>query len=232
MNGENNFNNNQFNGGFNNQMPQQNNQGGNFNNSNGMQGFNQQDNGFNNQVSQSPMPNSMPQNNFNQAPGQFQNGPMPMPMNNQFNNGQQKNNGTIKIVGIVVGVVAVIGIAYTFLGGKSLTCTKHDSIYGMAADDTIKLKFKNDKIVRVDQTFVLDMGSYASQKDTMIESIKEEYDEDISGFSISTDTNGNKVTFNISATSEEAIDEYFIAYGEPDYDSTKSTLEKRGYSCK
>ncbi len=217
MNGENNFNN-QFNGGFNNQMPQQsgpNAQNGNFN---GMQG-----NGFNNQ---------MPQNNFNQQQGQFQNGPMPMPMNNQFNNGQQKNNGTIKIVGIVVGVAAVIGIAYTFLGGKGLTCTKHDSIYGMSTDDTIKLKFKNDKISRADETIILDMGSYASQKDTIIESFNEEYDEDISGFSISTDTNGNKVTFKISATSEEAIDEYFIAYGEPDYDSTKSTLEKRGYSCK
>ena len=215
MNGENNFNN-QFNGQFNNQMPQQsgpNAQNGNFN---GMQG-----NGFNNQ---------MPQNNFNQQQGQFQNGPMPM--NNQFNTGQQKNNGTIKIVGIVVGVVAVIGIAYTFLGGKSLTCTKHDSIYGMSADDTIKLKFKNDKISRVDETIILDMGSYASKKDTIIESFNEEYDDDIPGLSISTDTNGSKVTFEISATSEEAIDEYFIVYGEPSYDSTKSTLEKRGYSCK
>ena len=186
MNGENNFNN-QFNGNFNNQMPQQsgpNAQNGNFN---GMQG-----NGFNNQ---------MPQNNFNQQQGQFQNGPMPMPMNNQFNNGRQKNNGTIKIVGIVVGVVAVIGIAYTFLGGKSLTCTKHDSIYGMSADDTIKLKFKNDKISRVDETIILDMGSYASKKDTIIESFNEEYDDDIPGLSISTDTNGSKVTFKISATS-------------------------------
>lgn len=215
MNGENNFNN-QFNGQFNNQMPQQsgpNAQNGNFN---GMQG-----NGFNNQ---------MPQNNFNQQQGQFQNGPMPM--NNQFNTGQQKNNGTIKIVGIVVGVVAVIGIAYTFLGGKSLTCTKHDSIYGMSADDTIKLKFKHDKISRADETIILDMGSYFSQKDTIIESFNEEYDDDIPGLSISTDTNGSKVTFKISATSEEAIDEYFIVYGEPSYDSTKSTLEKRGYSCK
>lgn len=217
MNGDNNFNN-QFNGQFNNQMPQQsgpNAQNGNFN---GMQG-----NGFNNQ---------MPQNNFNQQQGQFQNGPMPMPMNNQFNNGQQKNNGTIKIVGIVVGVAAVIGIAYTFLGGKTLTCTKHDSIYGMSSDDTFKLKFKNDKISRADEILVLDMGSYISQKDDFIESFNKQYDDDIPGLSISADTNGSKVTFKISATSEEAIDEYFIEYGEPSYDSTKSTLEKRGYSCK
>ena len=197
---------------------------------NGDNGFNgmqenrsNQENEFNNQI---------PQNNLNQQQGQFQNGPTPM--NNQFNNNnrQQKNN-TIKIVGIVVGVVAVIGIAYTFLAGKTLTCTRQDKFSGMSYEDTIKVKFRDDKVKRIEQIGTIDLGSNISKKDEFIDAIKEEYDETESdGFSYSISSKDTKVTFKITVSSMEAIENFYYLDEDDNYDSVKNDLISNKYTCK
>ena len=276
MNGENNFNN-QFNGGLNNQVPQQsgpnpqNNQEQSFNNFNGMQGnIAGQANGFNNQMPQQPGPNpqnnqeqsfnnfngmqgnmmdqtngfnnqmpqqpnsNMPVNNFGQQQqGQFQNGPMPM--GNQFNNnnGQQKKSNTGKIICIAVGAFVVLGIAYTFLGGKTLTCTRHDSFSGVSYEDTIKVKFRDDKIKRIEQTGTIDLGSNISKKDEFIDAIKEDYEEEkTDGLSYSISSKDSKVTFKVTASSKDAIEKFYYLDEDASYDSVKSELIADKYTCK
>ena len=278
MNGENNFNN-QFNGGLNNQVPQQsgpnpqNNQEQSFNNFNGMQGnIAGQANGFNNQMPQQPGPNpqnnqeqnfnnfngmqgnmmgqangfnnqmpqqpnsNMPVNNFGQQqPGQFQNGPMPMPMNNQFNNnnGQQKKSNTGKIIGIAVGAFVVLGIAYTFLGGKTLTCTRHTALFEMPYDDTIKIKFNDGKVKKIEQTVTMDLGKNISKKDEFINAMKEDYEEDkVDGFSYSVSSKDTKITFKLTASSKDAIEEFYYLDEDDDYDSIKKELISDEYTCK
>ncbi len=240
MNGENNFNN-QFNGGLNNQVPQQsgpnpqNNQEQIFNNFNGMQGnIAGQANGCNNQMPQQPNFN-MPVNNFGQQQqqGQFQNGPMPM--GNQFNNnnGQQKKSNTGKIICIAVGAFIVLGIAYTFLGGKTLTCTRHDSFSGVSYEDTIKVKFRDDKIKRIEQTGTIDLGSNISKKDEFIDAIKEDYEEEkTDGFSYSISSKDSKVTFKVTASSKDAIEKFYYLDEDDSYDSVKDTLIADKYTCK
>lgn len=276
MNGENNFNN-QFNGGLNNQVPQQsgpnpqNNQEQSFNNFNGMQGnIAGQANGFNNQMPQQPIPNpqnnqgqsfnnfngmqgnmmgqangfnnqmpqqpnsNMPVNNFGQQQqGQFQNGPMPM--GNQFNNnnGQQKKSNTGKIICIAVGAFVVLGIAYTFLGGKTLTCTRHTTLFEMPYDDTIKIKFNDGKVKKIEQTVTMDLGKNISKKDEFINAMKEDYEEDkVDGFSYSVSSKDTKITFKLTASSKDAIEEFYYLDEDDDYDSIKKELISDEYTCK
>ena len=209
MNGNNNFNN-QFN-----------NNG--FNNSNNMQGNmmyqNQGNNGFNNQ---------MPQNNFNQQQNQYQSGPMPRPMNNQFNNNSGQKNNSLGIIIGIVSFIAVAGIGYYFLGGKTLTCTKSGTSYGLSTEDVIKVKFQNDKIKSVSQTGTLDLGNYVSQKDEVIEMLNEEY-EDEEGVVYSIKSQDDKIIVNLSATTEEGFEYFFL--GNYNYDSLKEDLEDYDYTC-
>ena len=220
--------------GFNNQMPQQpgpnpqNNQEQSFNNFNGMQGnMTSQANGFNNQMPQQPNFN-MPVNNFGQQQNQFQN-----TMNNQFNNVQQKKSNTGKIICIAVGAFVALGIAYTFLGGKTLTCTRHESFSGLSYEDTIKVKFSNDKIKRIEQTGTIDLGSNISKKDEFIDAIKEDYEEEkIDGFSYSISSKDSKVTFKVTASSKDAIEKFYYLDEDESYDSVKSELISDKYTCK
>ncbi len=213
MNGNNNFNNQSNNNGFNNS----NNTQGNMLNLN--QGGN---NGFNNQ---------MPQNNLNQQQNQFQNGPMPCPMNNQFNNnnnsGQKKN--TLGIILGVVGVIALVGIGYSFFGGKTLTCTTSDKTYGMTYNDVVKVKFKNDKVKSINQETTVDLGDYSSQKDEIVKMFEEEYEDD-DDLTYSVKTQGDKIVVSVTATTEDGFDYFF--YGDYNYDDLKKDLEDDGYTCK
>lgn len=151
---------------------------------------------------------------------------------NEFNNQIPKNN-TIKIVSIVVGVVVVIGIAYTFLAGKTLTCTRQDKFYGISYEDTIKAKFRDDKVKRIEQIGTIDLGSNISRKDEFIDAIKEEYDETKSnGFSYSISSKDTKVTFKITASSMEAVENFYYLDEDDNYDSVKNDLISNKYTCK
>ena len=191
---------------------------------NGDNGFNgmqenrsNQENEFNNQI---------PQNNLNQQQGQFQNGPTPM--NNQFNNNSGQKNNSLGIIIGIVSFIAVAGIGYYFLGGKTLTCTKSGTSYGLSTEDVIKVKFQNDKIKSVSQTGTLDLGNYVSQKDEVIEMLNEEY-EDEDGVVYSIKSQDDKIIVNLSATTEEGFEYFFL--GDYNYDSLKEDLEDYDYTC-
>lgn len=220
MNEGNNFNN-QFNGGINNQMPQ-NNQGNNFNNqpnsAGPLPGMQQ-----NNTIQPNTLP-GMQQNNFNQA-NQFP-GPMPTV------GGAQKKNNTSIIIVAVVGIIVVVGIVYfVFFNTKKLSCTSHESSMGITSDSTFDLKFKNNKFSSMNAVITFDFGSMSTYKDQYLEIMKESYLEDISDtikYSIKED--GNKVVMTFSASNTGA--EIFDIDEDGDYDDIKEFLENNGYTCK
>lgn len=203
MNGENNFNNPFNNNGFNNQN----------------NGFNNQNNGFNNPI---------PQNNFNQQQGQFQNGPMPMPMNNQPNNGQNKKKAIGIIVGVVVGICA-LGFIFSSSGNKTLTCSRSDTLSGMNYSETVNVYFKNNKVKSLKARFSYDLGSYASQKDLFVEALEESF-EDEEDFTYDIRADGDKIIVDISASNGDGVEEYISSSA--NYDDVKEDLEEEGYTCK
>lgn len=217
-----------------------NNQNGNLNNpNNGFVGNNNfqnqqpiQNGGF-----QNPQMNQMNMNpqmqNFNSQPSQnigatYQAGQSLNNMPSQTNSKLPKN-----IVPIVIGVAAVIVVVLLFFTGgtKTLVCTNSESSYGMKMDMKATMKFKKDNINSVEAVITVDLGSYASQKDYLIELLEEEYSSyEDDGIDVSVTSDSNKVYVKMKANKDN-FDEMGLATATT-FKEAKKEMEEEGFTCK
>lgn len=110
----------------------------------------------------------------------------------------------------------------TGCGGKKLTCTNEIKESGIEMNQKIDVNFKGDKVdsmkISIDVTLP---DSLKDQKQTMIDSVKEEVKE----AKVTETKNGFKVTGSADAK-DLGTD------NEAKYDDVKKTLEATGYKCK
>lgn len=122
---------------------------------------------------------------------------------------------------------------------KVLKCTMSDSTDGMELSQTIKATFKKDAVTKMDMEMKMTVDDeFKDYIDDMADGLKSEFSnlEDQKGVNISTDTNGNVVTFKMTADlskmDDEAKEELDMVGTSETYDQAKKELEEEGYTCK
>lgn len=225
---------------------------------------NQPMNSFNNGVNPQPGFNPAPANNVNpgvpsqpvnpgyvnqnyagQQNATFVNQPMPNQMGMQ-NPGYPpqaqpvKNNQTTKYILIGVGaavLLIVILLVTGVLGGKKLTCTMTEDMYGMKMTQEMKFHFSGDKVNKItgknriefeDPELLEGMGD-------MIEELEEEmvseFEDTGAKTNVTSDDKSVTVTFSMG---KDSLEENFGM--DPDEEVTieevKEEFESQGYTCK
>lgn len=135
----------------------------------------------------------------------------------------------------------VLGLLFfTGCGSKSLSCTRENNYSDeMIMNQDLSVSFKNDKVSKLSMDMDVKLGeSYASFKDSLIESVESEFSgfSDQSGISYKTSKNDDgfnfKVKINFNKLSDDAKKNLDIVNYENSYDGVKAELEDAGYSCK
>lgn len=124
--------------------------------------------------------------------------------------------------GKLLAASLLVLLTMTGCGGKKLTCTNEIKESGIEMNQKIDVNFKGDKVdsmkISIDVTLP---DSLKDQKQTMIDSVKEEVKE----AKVTETKNGFKVTGSADAK-DLGTD------NEAKYDDVKKTLEATGYKCK
>lgn len=130
-------------------------------------------------------------------------------------------------------------------GKKTLTCTDTNNEDGIKSIETIKFKFKKNKIksfnVSVENEATDD--SIKNNWDTFVSMLESTFkvDEETKGITVKTDSNDKKYTYSVSVDVDldKIEDEDALGFDleemkkyENAYDEIKSELEKEGYTCK
>lgn len=166
-------------------------------------------------------------------------GQQPLPQQPIANNevtrdvAKHTNKKPIIIGGILLLIVVLIVILYLtgIIGTKTLICTQSDNSSIVKMNREMKLKFRQDAVYEIDATMTIDLGEYASEKDTYIKAF-EELVEDFKadGVESSLTSDDSKIYINFKAKNNN-----FINFGikeDAKYKNVKETLEKDGYTCK
>ena len=187
--------------------------------------MNEQNNNINGQFNQNPgMPNPGMPNPGMPNPG-MPNPGMPTP--------KKKNKKLIfNIIGSVCGfIIGFVIVHFLLSGGKTLNCTMSENTMGMTLTADLKVKFKGDEVSKANIDMTFDLGSFASYKDTMLESLEEEYSSDeFKEMDVKITSDESKIYIKMQATKNNFKDAGFSTSG--NYKDVKADLEESGFTCK
>ena len=124
---------------------------------------------------------------------------------------------------------------------KTLECSysQDTSIYSMKQD--ISATFKGEKLSTIDQTVKMTIADkYTAYMDKMLESAKKQYEsyENKKGLSIDVKQDGSDIIVSMNMEPAKMDKETLMKvsgtddYSTETYENAKSSLEKRGYTCK
>ncbi len=124
---------------------------------------------------------------------------------------------------------------------KTLECSysQDTSIYSMKQD--ISATFKGEKLSTIDQTVKMTIADkYTAYMDKMLESAKKQYEsyENKKGLSIDVKQDGSDIIVSMNMEPAKMDKETLKKvsgtddYSTETYENAKSSLEKRGYTCK
>ena len=130
-----------------------------------------------------------------------------------------------RIIGIAVGVVAVIFILVFFVFHKTLKCTAEEEIAGVKMEMTQSVEYWFGKPTKLKSRSVVDLSDVdEDQRESMIEYYEEAAEEADEDQHLKVKVSGDKVII----TSSEKIDEDDM----DDYDDAKDSAEDAGFTCK
>ncbi len=138
---------------------------------------------------------------------------------------------------LVLSLVLVTGCGGS--KGKTLNCTRELNETGMNESSAMKVKFKGDKVNKIDSTlkitlsdeFVSSLGSLKSSMESIYDGIKTK-----DGVKIKSTSDKNSFTINleldVSKFNENELAGIDLVDVNSSYDEIKSVYEKEGYTCK
>ena len=150
-------------------------------------------------------------------------------------NGNKSNKKLPLIIGMILAIIAVIGIVvFLLLTGKEKTmvCTLSDQYLGLKTSAEAEIKFKNDRVEKIEMDMTFDLGEYAFYKDKFIEALKKGYNEQNDDVKVDIDITSDDS--HIYAHMEASSNNYGILgniQGKK-YEEVKESLESDGYTCK
>ena len=136
-------------------------------------------------------------------------------------------------------LLCLLGLSFTLsgCGTKTLTCTKSETESGMTNEETMTVKFKDDKpssaTMKMDIKFDDSTKSSVDMMYSLLESGLKEAEQD--GVKVDTKKTDNSITVKLDVDFSKVKDEDGL---DLDFDSTKSfsevkeEIEEEGYKCK
>ena len=140
---------------------------------------------------------------------------------------------------ILLSAVVMIGLSTGCKKEKLLDCSMTQEQSGIEMKQNLKATFKGNNVEDVTVTVDAVLGeTYKSYKSLFISTLESSYKkyQDLKGVEINTTDNDDTVTVTLKADLNEMDDESKEALDIVDttgnYEKTKESLEKEGYTCK